>query len=195
MALGDIFELNVDMLFEGQNCVNVHHVIQTSTDGTGTWQVALLGIWTANMEANLLACMVDQVEIVQVRMRRLFPTQTQQTITPRASFGSIAADPLPPHACALIRQRGIPTGRKGTGGVKIIGVPRTLVFDGRITTGYAAILETYAGPMEQDFVHGSGYEFHYGVLSQVDDSFRAIEKIRATPRIVTVRSRQIGVGQ
>lgn len=194
MPLGDIFELNVDMLFEGQNCVNVHHVLQTTADGTGTWQAALLNRWTTDMEANLLACMVDQVEIVQVRMRRLFPTQTQQTITPRGSFGGIAADPLPPHCCALIRQRGIPTGRKGTGGVKIIGVPRTLVFDGRITTGYAAILETYSLPMEAELVDGSGYKFRYGVLAQSDDTFRSIEKTRATPRVVTVRSRQIGVG-
>jgi hypothetical protein len=129
-------------------------------------------------------------------MRRLFPTQTQQTITARGSFGGIAGDGMPTHCAALLRQRGITLGAKGIGNVKIAGVPRAVVANGRITAAQAALYTTYGEVSEAAIVDGAtGYGFHSGVLSQIDDSFTVIEKSVATPRVVTVHSRQKGVGQ
>lgn len=196
MPANDIFELNVDMTWAGQNCVNVHHFIQKGVDGTGTWQAGLLAVWNANYKAPLLAMMVTAVEIVQIRMRRLLPTQTQQTITAVGENGDILDTGVPTHCAVLLRQRGFPTGRKGTGGVKLCGLPDSAVLNGKLTVAAAALVTTYGNVSEADVVDGaSGYSFRSGVLSQVDDSFRAIEKSQVTPRVVTVRSRQIGVGQ
>ena len=196
MPADDVFELNVDMTWGGQNCVNVHHFIQVGGDGTGTWQAALLSVWEDNYKALLLDMMVTAVNIVQVRMRRLLPTQTQQTITTVGETGDILAIGVPTHCAVLLRQRGFPTGRKGTGGVKLCGLDETEVLNGRITVAQAAKVTAYGNVSESNITDGAtGYVFRSGVLAQSDDTFRAIEKSQVTPRVVTVRSRQKGVGQ
>jgi len=195
MPADDIFELGVDMTHAGQNVSNVHHFKQIGADGTGTWQDALLQIWQDNYKALLKALMVTAVEIIQVKVRKLFPTQTQQQALAVAENGTVLDTGLPPHAAALVRQRAIPTGRKGTGGVKIVGVPTQEVEDGRITVSYRNQLESYGNVSEADITDPtSGYVMRSGVLSKVDNSFRSIVKSMATPRIVTVHSRQINVG-
>lgn len=196
MPASDIFELNVDMTWNGQNCVNVHHFTQVGADGSGTWQAALQSVWEDNYKAPLLDMMVTAVLVVQTRMRRLFPTQTQQTIVSVAENGDLLDIGVPTHCAVLLRQRGFPTGRKGTGGVKLCGAPAGEVLNGRITVAHAAKVATYGNVSEANIVDGAtGYTFRSGVLSQVDDVFRAIEKSQVTPRVVTVHSRQIGVGQ
>lgn len=195
MAANDVFELSVDMDFGQQNCVNVHHFIQNGVDGTGIWQDALTSVWEDSYEASFLALMTTAVNVVQLRMRRLLPTQTQQTIVSVGELGTHLGASLPTHLACLLRQRGFPTGRKGTGGVKICGVPTSEVLNGKITVAYAAKVTTYGNISEADIVDGAtGYSFRSGVLAQSDDTFRAIEKSQVTPRIVTVHSRQIGVG-
>lgn len=192
----DIFELSVDMTYQGQNVVNVHHKQQIGADGTGTWQASLLTNWQVAYKPRLRAVMTAGINIVQVRMRRLFPTQTQQTITTINEFGLHAGDGMPPHCAALLRQRGQTTGAKGCGGVKFCGVPNQVVLNGKITVAYAALMELYGDQDESDITDGAtGYTFRGGVLSQVDNVFRKILKCYATPRVVTVHSRQIGVGQ
>ncbi len=196
MPADDVFELNIDMTISGQNVVNVHHFIQSGVDGTGTWQDALLSVWQDNFKTPLRNCMVQAVTIVQTRMRRLQPTQTQQTIVLDGAIGDILSPALPPHLAVLLRQRAFPTGRKGTGGVKIVGIPDTGVADGRLNEAYKNLVATYGDVSEADITDGAtGYTFRAGVLSQVDNVFRAIEKSQVTPRVVTVHSRQIGVGQ
>lgn len=196
MPVDDIFELNVDMTIGGQNCVNVHHFIQRDVDGTGSAIDALSAVWTADYKTSLLALMVSTVNIVQLRIRHLLPIQTQQTIIAVGSVGTHAGQALPTYLATLLRQRGFPTGRKGTGGVKIVGTPHGEVLNGRITVAYAAKVTTYGNISEADVTDaGSGYVFRSGVLAQSDGSFRAIEKSQVTPRVVTVHSRQIGVGQ
>lgn len=196
MPANDVYELSVDMTYGGQNIVNVHHFVQNGVDGTGTWQDALMQVWTDNFKGPLSDLMVGTVTIVQVRMRRLKVGQTQQTTVAVGLAGQIMSNGLPTHCAVLIRQRAFPTGRKGTGGVKITGVPIDNVENGQIDLALATLCQTYANISEEDITDpGSGFDFRAGVLSQVDDVFRAIEKSQVTPRVVTVQSRQIGVGQ
>lgn len=192
----DIFERSTDMTYGGQNVVNVEHLQQIGADGTGTWQASLFTNWDVAYKPRMRNLMTAQVNIVQVRMRRVLPTQTQQTTTTVNEAGLHAGDGMPPHIASLLRQHGETTGRKGTGGIKFTGIPNTEVLNGRITVAYAALMELYGDQDESDITDGAtGYTFRGGVLSQVDDVFRKILKSYATPRVVTVYSRQRGVGQ
>ena len=196
MPADDIFERSVDMTYQGQNCVNVEHLQQIGADGTGTWQASLLTNWQVAYKPRLKNVMVAGVNIVQVRMRRLFATQTQQTITTINEAGDHLGDGMPGHCAALLRQRGETTDQKGCGGIKFVGVPNQVVLNGKIVVAYAALMELYGDQDESDITDGAtGYTFRGGVLSQIDDVFRKILKCYATPRVVTVHSRQIGVGQ
>lgn len=195
MPFADVMELTVDSTFAGQNMSNVHHFAQTSGDGTGSWQTALTAIWVAQFQLNYSNLMTGFVQIVQIRMRRIEPTQTQQTTVPIGIPGNVADDTLPGHCAALLRQRATPSGRKGTGGVKIFGVPLGAVSVGRIDAAYFAAMSTYGNAMEVPQLDvASGYEFHSAVYSQVDNIARPILKTVPTTRVVTVHSRQIGVG-
>lgn len=196
MAAGDLYEFNVDMTYGGQNCVNVHHFVQNGPDGSGLAQVALHAMWLAVYRTPLRAIMTNEVNIVQTRIRRLQPTQTQQTITAVGSLGTHTGTALPPHAACLLRQRGTPSNRKGTGGVKIVGVPEGQVLAGVLEVAYAALVQTYGDVSESDQTDGgTGYVWRSAVYSIIDNTARLIEKSKVTPRIVTVHSRQIGVGQ
>ncbi len=196
MPANDIFELQVNMTHSGQNVTNVHHFIQVGVDGTGTWQDALKQIWLDNYKDILRALMVVAVNIVEIKLRKLFPVQTQQTASNIGEAGLVLTTGMPTHAAALIRQRATPSGRKGTGGVKICGVPIAEVDEGKISESYRDDMLTYGNISESDITDGgSGYTFRSGVLSNVDNVLRKIVKSMPTPRIVTVHSRQIGVGQ
>lgn len=195
MADQDIFELNVDQRYAGQDVTNVHHFQQQGADGTGPWQTALTSVWSSFYEAVFLNMVINTLEIVQIRLRQLLPTQTQQTISARASFGAIVGDGLPPHCCTLIRQHGEGGTRKGTGGSKITGVPRANVESGRINNAMRILMGLWGDVSENNQTDvATGYVFRSGVFRPADGSFRKIVKSFPTPRIITVRSRQIGVG-
>lgn len=195
MAAGDIFELSVDQTYTGQNGVNVHHFTQVGADGTGDARTALFNVWNDNYRAALIAIIIADVNIVQVRIRRINPTQTQSLITAVGETGTRTNPGLPPHCAVLVRQRGFSTGRKGTGGTKIWGVSANQVANGRIDTLEADLYTAWGDLSESDITDGgTGYKFRAGVFSASDSSFRVIEKSQVTPRVVTVHSRQIGVG-
>lgn len=196
MAADDVFAVSLDTQYNGQNCVNVLHFIQIGADGTGTWQAALLSVWEDNFKVPWIALMVGGVNIVQVRMRRLIPTQTQQTITNIGTVGAHTGAGMPTHAAALLRQRGLTTDEKGTGGQKIVGVPVTEVANGRISKAYSDLMVAYGQEGEVDITDGtSQFKFRQVIYNVPLKSSRKVIHSDGTPRIVTVHSRQLGVGQ
>ena len=196
MPDGDVFELSVDLQNAGQNMVNVHHFEQIGTDGTSSWQIALDAVWNLEFRPKFLAVFVTAVAVVQLRMRRIEPTQTQQTIFPIGDNGDILDVGLPTHSAAIVRQYAEPSGRKGIGQVKVTGVPMLQVDEGRVTAAYATDLNAYGAVFDKQFTDAaSGYTFVSSVYSQIDNVARRILKAGATSRIKTVHSRQRGVGQ
>ena len=199
MPDGDIFELNVDQVYNGQNLTNVLHFVQAGTDGSGSVLEALELVWFDEFRALHLAILVDTVEIVQLRARQLFPTQTQQRLLPIGEFGAFAETGLPPQQCAILSQkgeRGGPKGRRGAGHMKVSGVPVTVVDTGRVTAAYGTLMNLLGVAFITQFTNAiSGFTFDSVTLSMVDDVPRKIEQSFGTSRIRTVYSRSIGVGQ
>ena len=195
MPDGDIFELNVDMTFAGQNCVNVHHFEQAGTDGTGDAREALTTIWVDAFLDDFLALMVDVVTVVQLRCRRIKPTQTQQFIETVGLDGTNADTGMPSGSCPLIRFYTETTGRKGVGGMKLVGASINNVDFGRVNLAYANLMQTFADIFGGNHVDpGSGYTFTPSVYSLIDNVAREIVAGVALTRVRTVHSRQVGVG-
>lgn len=198
MADNDIYELNVDMTYSGQNLVNVYHFQQDGTDGTGTGRAALAAIWVANFKAPHVALLVSAVNTVQLRIRQLFPFQTQQLIFPIGALGDTIDNGLAPQQCAILNQkgeRGGPKGRRGAGHMKISGVPASASAAGRVNDAYAELMNTLGTVFSSKLTDaGSGYTFDSVILSGVDDVPREILSSGSTSRIRTVYSRSIGVG-
>lgn len=199
MPDGDIFELNVDHTYNGQNLTNVLHFEQDGTDGSGSNLEALELVWFDNFRVPHKALLVDSVNIVQLRARRLFPTQTQQRLLAINESGDVAEIGLPPQQCAILSQkgeRGGPKGRRGAGHMKISGVPITEVDTGRVSAAYATLMNTLGLVFMAKLTNPiSGFTFDSVTLSTVDDVARVIEQSFSTSRIRTVYSRSIGVGQ
>lgn len=198
MPSGDIFECNVDHTYAGQNLTNVLHFLQVGDDGTGSALVAISGIWVTNFKNPHVALLVDSVNIVQLRIRKVQPTQTQQLIFPIGQVGDVVQNGLPPQQCAILEQkgqRGGAKGRRGAGHMKISGVPVTVVDTGRINENYAGDMNTLGDVFQEQLIDGpSGYKFDSIVLSQLDGFARVILFSGPTSRIRTVYSRSIGVG-
>jgi len=199
MADLDVYECNVDQTYNGQNMTNVLHFVQEGTDGTGGARQAIAAIWDDNFAAPHRAVCVAAVTFVQLRIRRLFPTQTQQFISPVGLVGDVLNDGLPPQQCAILSQKGVrggPTGRRGSGHMKISGVPLTVTDAGRINVNYANDLNTLGLVFVASLTDApSGYTFSSATLSNVDNVARQITVSGSTSRIRTVYSRSIGVGQ
>lgn len=196
MPDGDIYELTVDQTFSLQNISNVHHFVQIGTDGSGNAREALGDVWETEFKAAFLALVVADLTVVQLRIRRILPTQTQQFITPIIEDGDVAFNGLPPQQCAILRQLGTRSGRKGTGHMKISGVPVTSVENGRITAAYATDMNTLGDVYAETHTDaGTGFTFRAIVLGTSDNVAREIQKAGSTSRIKTVYSRTIGVGQ
>ena len=198
MADGDIYEVNVDQTYAGQNLTNVLHFEQDGTDGTGTARDALEDIWTDNFKVPHLALLVDSLVITQLRIRKLFPTQTQQQILSVAAAGTVVAIGLPPQQCAILGQKAVKggaKGRRGAGHMKISGVPVAATSNGRVDVAYAGEMNTLGLVFIAKLTDiPTGYTFDSVVLSAIDDVPRVIEQSGSTSRIRTVYSRTIGVG-
>ncbi len=194
MAKFDIFELTVRSLLNQQNIANVHHFQQTEDDGSGSALDALDVIWNASFKTQFLANLVDVFQIVDISIRRIKPTQTQPTVYPVAEFGIIAQPGLPTHACVIVTQLAEPDIRKGSGHVKVCGLPITAVESGRMNSVATGLMNTWADNFKNLQVAPSGFRFDSVVYSQVDNVARKILRARAYTRIKTCHSRQIGVG-
>lgn len=195
MAADDTFSVSCDLTYNGQNCVNVLHFKQIGSDGTGVAMASLETVWDTIYKTLYRGLMVITVNVVQVRVRRLAAVESQSTITAVGLAGTHSGQGMPTHSAALLRQRGSSTDpRKGTGGQKIVGVPRSIVEAGRLTQAYADLLIAYGQLGESDETDGAtGYTFRQCILDAAGNS-RIIVHNAATPRLITVRSRQIGVG-
>lgn len=193
MADLDVYQLSTDVDYNNQACTNVLHFLQSGTDGTGDPRQDLTDMFNFVYATLYRGLMVAGVTFVQIRVRRLIATETQTLINTIGSAGTHAGDGMPTHAAALLRQRGgSDSARQGTGGQKIVGVPVTAVSAGRLTAAYAALMQTYGELGESD--QGlTDWTWRQCILSTGNNA-RTIEQNSVSPRIVTVRSRQIGVG-
>lgn len=195
MPDGDIYELTVDCTYGGQDIANVHHFVQVGTDGSGSARESLATVWSDEFKPSFLAVVVDVLNVVQLRIRKLFPTQTQQHVQAIGETGDYVETGLPPQQCAILRQHGTRSGRKGTGHMKISGVPITEVDTGRVTAAYATKLNTLGTAHATSHTDaGTGFVFRSCVLGTTDDVAREIQKAGGTSRIKTCYSRTIGVG-
>lgn len=195
MPDGDVFECSVDQTLAGQNITNVYHFIQVGSDGSGDARSALRDMWNFFYKVKFLDCVVTDVALVQARIRRISPTQTQTLTSALTGSGDIGVESLPSQSCAILRCYAIPSGRKGTGHVKLSGIANTLVAAGRISASLLAIIRLYGQVMETDHADaGSGFVFRQVVWSIVDSVAREIVQARPTGVVKTVHSRQIGVG-
>lgn len=199
MADQDVYELNVDQTYNGQNLTNVLHFKQDGTDGQGSARVALGDVWKDNFRVPHLNLLVAGITIVQLRIRKLRPTQTQQLLVPIGEIGGVIELGLPPQQCAILSQkgeRGGPQGRRGAGHMKISGVPITVVDTGRINAAYGIQMNTLGAVFEAKLTDvASGFTFDSVTLSLKDLVARVITLSGETSRIRTVYSRSIGVGQ
>ncbi len=193
MPDGDVYQLSTDLTYNGQNCVNVFHFEQNGTDGTGDPRQDLTDVFNFTYATLFRGLMTVGVQFVQIRVRRLIATKTQTLINTVGSAGTHSGGGMPTHAAALVRQRGeTPLARRGTGGLKIVGVPFTVVAAGRLTAAYAGLMQTFGALGEVDHTL-TAWTWRQCILSGGNVA-RIIEHTSVAPRIVTVRSRQIGVG-
>jgi len=195
MPADDIYELTVRSTLAGQNLANVHHFKQVGSDGTGTAEEALDTIWQAVFKPLFLQVTTSTFEVVDLSIRQIQPVQTQPTVFGALAMGDEAGEALPSHCCVLLRQQAIPSGRKGSGSMKVPAVPLTFVDRGRITLVAAVLYKALGDAYEAQHTDvASGYTFDPVVYSQIDSVGRKIMKSTPSTRTRTVHSRQIGVG-
>jgi hypothetical protein len=196
MPTGDIYGVSIDMTMSSQAISCGMHFEQDGDDGTDDARDAIASIWEAVFKGPLKACMVDNVNIVQLRIRRVFPTETQARIVPIGEVGDDSSNPNPIGSCCLIRLISSSAGRKGTGGQKLPGASIFDVNEGRVNVSYGSKLQTYGDVFTDSYTDGtSGYKFFPGVYSIADNVCRQILAAQVVVKTKTVHSRQIGVGE
>lgn len=196
MPAGDIYELNVDATLAGQAITNTFHFLQIGGDGTGDGRIACDNIWPASLETSWLASLCTNYFQTNTRVRRIKPTETQALITNNVGVGAMVEEALPPQACIILREHATPSGRKGTGHIKISGCPLGDVFEGRINASLSATLTTFATNLGSPITDvATGYVFHASVYSQIDAVARPILNAFPMSRVKTVYSREVGIGQ
>ncbi len=195
MAKDDIYELTVRQTVALQNVVNVHHFLQSRVDGSGLAVDALNTLWNSIFKLAFKALLSSELNIVDISIRRIKPTQTQPTVFAVGENGTNMVNAMPTHCCALVRQFAEPAVRKGTGSVKIAGVPQDAVNQGRVSVAYAALMNTYGNKFVGEIIDAtSTYAFEPSVFSQIDSVARPIIRAGHSSRVRTVHSRQIGQG-
>jgi len=193
MPANDILEISVDAILNGQNVTNVMRFIQVGVDGSGDARVALANVWVNQFDGPLRNTQVTAVAHQQLRVRRLLPTQTQTIITPNLQPGTLTGVGIPVNQCVVLRFYGTPAGRKGTGNQRMYGIRTISVLDGRIDNGQSTLIQTYAVLFTSTQADISGYSFR-GVVLGNDNLARQIERTTPLPRIRTMHSRTVGVG-
>lgn len=195
MAANDIYELNADLTYAGQALNNTFHFRQEGTDGTGDGRTGCMDMFIEDLQTEYLNCMVDEVNLVQLRCRKIKPTETQSLITAVGSTGTIITEGYPPQTAAILREHAEPLLRRGTGHIKLSGVPIAGAINGRLDAAHLALLTLLGAKLKQNQTDStSGFTFRAGVYSLVDSIIRDILVTVSTPRLKTVYSRSVGVG-
>ena len=194
MPAGDVYQLTAEMTFDNQQVVNGYHFVQVGVDGSGDPREAVALIWNDLFQAPFSNLVSNNLEINNVRVRKVLPIQTQAFVLAVNEQGSVAGDVLPTNMCAVLRLYGILSGRKGIGNLRIPGVVVTFIADGQVDASYVGIAEIFGNLFEADQTEaGSGFVFRSCVLG-TDDVARTVQRAVMTSRIKQLRSRTVGQG-
>ena len=193
MPAGDKYELNVEAIYQGQSVVNVFHMFQIGSDGTGDPREGVVNAFEVNLKADIIDQLVDEYQMLQYRSRGILGNETQTLLTLVSDKGARVEEGLPPNSVLMTRNYGTRTGKKGTGRNCWTGIPESKQDQGVADILYLADWVAYETALAATIDDpGLSWEFQVGVLSPSDGVIRAIVRAETQPRLRTMRSRTIG---
>lgn len=193
MPAGDLYELALDCVFEGQACTNTYRATQVGADGTGDPRQALASAFNVDLWPLLKTNLVETFVQRAYRVRGIHLNETQTLIVPADDTGTVDEIGLPPNCVLLCRNYAQPIGRKGTGRNLFSGIPESQLnegnFDGLYLGGWSNYTEAVADNISDP---GSAYIFRCGVWNSDLEAVLQFQRSEVQPRCRTLRSRTIG---
>lgn len=185
-APSNIYRVVVHYLQGASDLYNVYYVYVPSTGANST----VLARWTANVKADLKACISEAVTIVDVTSTEL-ASGAQETIAV-AEVGAVSGEPTPPQCSQVISFRTTRVGRKYRGRTYIPGISEGSQNGGSLTAGAMTNLTALGSAFVSGWLSSaSGYMVVY---HRADGTYDRV--ITAIPRqtVYTQRRRTVGMG-
>lgn len=190
MPASDVYELNYDLTYGGQNITTVFHFAQVSADGAGDARDSATLMFFNQFVTPYLTGLNENLISVGTRVRRIFPTQTQAVTSTFTNAGNILNDGLPPNQVGVLRTYGPLSGRRGIGRILVPGLPEEDVKDGRLNVDQITFRNVLSAALEIDQVDGiTAYIWHAAVFSRLDNIARQIDNAGMLTQIKNLRSR------
>ncbi len=190
MSANDIYEAVVDATYAGQNIATVLHFTQVGGDGSGDPRDSIGLMFTTVFETAMVDGLNDNLSLVALRTRRIFPSETQATTLVLTGVGNVVPQGLPPNQVAVIRTYGNLTGRRGIGRILVSGIPEEDVIKGRLNSDQITLRNVFADLLEADQDDGvTAWLWRACVYSRLDDIGRKIENAGLLTIIRNLRSR------
>jgi len=184
----NFYRLAVEGTIGPDQCVNVFHYRDTSSQGT---PLEVITAWVSQVQASYLACITLQYNLVRLHCINL---TTQATAEQGATApGQLTADPLPEQCSAVISWRTGFTGRSRRGRTYVPPATEFEQSSGRWTAGYVALLNTYAGN-QRAILGGILDAYPFVIYSRKLQAVNDVLTHIVRPIVHTQRRRVEGVG-
>jgi len=193
MAVGDIYEVVLVTIVNGQRAINVQHWRETTACTDDIPAKSVCAMWEDVMMPLYLDCLSNEAALSCIYARRIRPTphipfQIVQSLTP----GVIDSHAAPSNAAAIITQYTASMTRSGRGRQFITGIPESRITDGLMDSTEITDLETYADGLQGVQAAPAPFdgEWTCGVFSPLLNSFAQQEAYSVNRSMGTLESRR-----
>lgn len=156
----------------------------------------------ADFQTDFLLCLPEAYQLEEVWLQMIFPFRVRKGIFEAAADGQIPGEALV-QSQACISRHSVTAARWANGGVRLM-MPAGSDYsaNGLITAGHKAVLQIFAGEMEEDInitVTGSAYKFRPSIIhpGATPGSFSAtaVVETNVQDQLRTQRTRVVGRGE
>lgn len=196
MAVGDIYEVSVDMAVRGENCVNVFRFREAveATLAVPAEEVAK-GFQTAII-ADWKALLSNQVKFNCIYARRIRPNPGVAYTVLLTDEGEEVSEAIPTTSALLITWYSALADKRGRGRNYFAGLPETSQAGGALESDVLAAWQAFAATLATQFPAGGGGGGEYAlcVYSDADVTGRDVITQVVRTNLGTMRSRRTRPG-
>lgn len=186
MSQNDVFQVGLVYDLFGESAANVYHLEQNSigdpplTTQYNNIQITFEMSWFGFIQPLLSS----DVNFTCLKVQKIHPTREAAGYFPKNLTGGAASDSLPASMGLRESWYSDNTLPRGRGGHWYVGLPKSLVEDGRVVSNYLVGWGNLAGLWPAIWSAG-GLDYQWGIWSSTFDEFNVVQKV--VPRII-VRS-------
>jgi hypothetical protein len=190
MAIGDVYELSVQVPVKGEHTFCVLHYRESVACNEAIPAKELAVAFRAAAETAWLDVLSDQAAIACLYVRRISPSAGVAWTEIVNEVGNEAGEPIPTTSAALLTQYSATASRRGRGRNYIAGIPENFQDGGLLEDAAIALLQALATELLGPITAATSGSWKLAVWSTIDLMARDVTSQVVRSNLGTMRTRR-----